>query len=89
MDGKFTLEVPDNATIEISYIGYITQSISVSKKNNFFDYSERRHQALEEGGRSWLYLSEERTIGWICRDNQIYRIVGTDPDKQCRTVVGW
>ena len=32
MDGKFTLEVPDNATIEISYIGYITQSISVSKK---------------------------------------------------------
>ena len=28
MDGKFTLEVPDNATIEISYIGYITQSIS-------------------------------------------------------------
>lgn len=35
MDGKFTLEVPDNATIEISYIGYITQRISVSKKINF------------------------------------------------------
>lgn len=48
MDGKFTLEVPDNATIEISYIGYITQSISVSKKNNFSIILKEDTQALEE-----------------------------------------
>lgn len=48
MDGKFTLEVPDNATIEISYIGYITQRISVSKKNKFSIILKEDTQALEE-----------------------------------------
>jgi TonB-linked SusC/RagA family outer membrane protein len=30
VDGKFSLDVPDNALLQISYIGYITQEIGVS-----------------------------------------------------------
>ncbi|MDR1382088.1 MAG: carboxypeptidase-like regulatory domain-containing protein, partial [Tannerella sp.] len=30
IDGNFSLEVPDNAILQISYIGYITQEINVS-----------------------------------------------------------
>jgi len=35
-DGKFTLTVSDNATIVISYIGYVTQEIAVGSKTDFF-----------------------------------------------------
>lgn len=35
IDGKFTLSVPANATITISYIGYITQDIKVGNQNSF------------------------------------------------------
>lgn len=34
-DGNFSLNAPENATIEISYIGYVTQSFKVSQKNNY------------------------------------------------------
>jgi len=34
-DGNFTLDVPSNATLVISYIGYITQEISVGSTRNF------------------------------------------------------
>jgi len=33
INGNFSLEVPENATIQISYIGYETQEISVKGKN--------------------------------------------------------
>ena len=32
MDGKFSLEVPEDATLEISYIGYVTQQIKVGSQ---------------------------------------------------------
>lgn len=35
LDGNFTLEVPDGATIEISFIGYTTQEIAVNGQTNF------------------------------------------------------
>lgn len=35
MDGKFELEVPANAKLSISYIGYISQEIAVGSKNSF------------------------------------------------------
>lgn len=33
LDGKFTLNVPSNATLEVSYIGYITQEVAVGKRS--------------------------------------------------------
>lgn len=35
LDGNFTLEVPDGATIEISFIGYTAQEIAVNGQTNF------------------------------------------------------
>lgn len=35
MDGNFSLDVPDGATIEVSYIGYTTQEIIVKGQTNF------------------------------------------------------
>ena len=35
IDGKFTLEVSGNATLQVSYIGYNTQELSVSVKDRF------------------------------------------------------
>lgn len=32
IDGKFSLEVPDNAQLQISFIGYLSQTISVKNK---------------------------------------------------------
>ena len=34
IDGEFTLEVPGNATIQISYIGYLTQLIPIGNKKH-------------------------------------------------------
>lgn len=35
IDGNFTLEVPDNATLQVSYIGYLPQEIKVSNQTSF------------------------------------------------------
>ncbi len=48
LDGDFQLEVPENATLEISYIGYVTQSVSVSGKNSFNITLEEDTQKLDE-----------------------------------------
>ena len=34
MDGNFQLETAGNATLQISYIGYVAQSIPVGKQTN-------------------------------------------------------
>ncbi|CDD82700.1 tonB-linked outer membrane protein SusC/RagA family [Bacteroides sp. CAG:462] len=48
MDGKFMLEVPENATLQISYIGYVGQEVSVKDKisANIVLYEDTR--ALDE-----------------------------------------
>lgn len=49
LDGKFTLSnVPDNAKLKISYIGYHTQTISVSSKTIFNITLKEDAQALDE-----------------------------------------
>ena len=34
IEGKFILEVPNNAVLQISFIGYLTQEVSVANKTN-------------------------------------------------------
>lgn len=34
-EGRFTLEVPENSTLTVSYIGYLSQEIKVGKRNIF------------------------------------------------------
>lgn len=48
IDGKFTLSVPTNATISISYIGYVTQELNVGNKNSFTVTLKDDSKSLDE-----------------------------------------
>lgn len=48
LDGKFTLEVPEGATLQISYIGYINQSIVVGTSNTYDIILKEDTQTLDE-----------------------------------------
>jgi len=48
IDGRFTLSVPDNAQITISYIGYKSQNISVAGKTNFHIVLKEDSEVLDE-----------------------------------------
>lgn len=48
MEGRFTLEVPEGANLEISYIGYNTQTISVQGQTKINIPLKENTQALEE-----------------------------------------
>lgn len=48
IDGNFTLEVPANAVLQVSYIGYITQEIKVSGKSEYKIQLKEDAEMLEE-----------------------------------------
>lgn len=48
LDGKFVLEVPANATLVISYIGYKTQNVKVGSQNTFAIKMESDNEVLDE-----------------------------------------
>lgn len=48
IDGDFQLEVPDDAMLEISYIGYVTQAIPVKGQRSLYITLQEDTQALEE-----------------------------------------
>ena len=48
MDGKFSMEVPANAVLEISYIGYLTQTITVGNQSSFTITMKEDTQLLDE-----------------------------------------
>lgn len=48
MDGKFSLDVPENATLQVSFIGYNTQNVSTSGKDTFHIIMTEDAQKLNE-----------------------------------------
>ena len=48
LDGKFTLEVPEDGTLQVSYIGFNTQDIAVAGKNNISIKLREDSEALDE-----------------------------------------
>lgn len=48
MDGRFTLEVPENATLQVSFIGYLTQNIKVAGQTDFTINMKEDTQKLDE-----------------------------------------
>ena len=48
MDGHFALEVPEGATLQVSYIGYVDQSVEVSQQSVLEITLEEDTQALDE-----------------------------------------
>ncbi len=48
MDGRFTLDVPKDAILEVSYIGYSTQTVKVGGQNSLSIMLKEDTQALDE-----------------------------------------
>lgn len=48
VDGKFSLEVDENATISVSYLGFLTQEIPVAGKTNFHIVLKENAEMLDE-----------------------------------------
>lgn len=48
IDGNFALEVPENGTLDVSFIGYLTQTVSVKGKNDFRITLKEDTQKLDE-----------------------------------------
>ncbi|MDR0429586.1 MAG: TonB-dependent receptor [Tannerellaceae bacterium] len=48
LDGKFSLSVAENAVLQISFIGYISQEIQIKNQNRFQIVLKEDFQALEE-----------------------------------------
>lgn len=47
-DGRFTLDVPENATLQISYIGFVSQNVKVGNKKDFTIKLVEDAKALDE-----------------------------------------
>lgn len=48
MDGRFSLDVPQNAVLQVSYIGYLTQEVQVKDQNKLNILLREDTQSLEE-----------------------------------------
>lgn len=48
LDGRFTLDVPENATLQVSYIGFVSQNVKVGAKKEIMIRLEEDAQALDE-----------------------------------------
>ncbi|WP_455640963.1 TonB-dependent receptor [Parabacteroides sp.] len=48
IDGKFTLNVTENSSLQISYIGYLTQEVSIGNKSSFTIQLHEDTQKIEE-----------------------------------------
>ena len=60
MDGAFSLTVAPDAVLEISYIGYVTQSVSVKGKSTLNITLREDSQALEEVVVTGFGLSQKK-----------------------------
>ena len=65
LDGNFTLEVPDGAVIEISYIGYTTQEVTASGQQNLQVTLKEDTQKLDEVVVTALGIKRQsRSLGY-------------------------
>lgn len=62
MDGKFSLEVPEDGVLRISYIGFEEHSITVAGKNNFHIVLNEDSEALDEVVVVGYGTSTKRTL---------------------------
>ena len=65
LDGNFTLEVPDGAIIEISYIGYSTQEVTASGQQNLQVTLKEDTQKIDEVVVTALGIKRQsRSLGY-------------------------
>lgn len=65
IDGHFTLDVPENAILTISYIGYLTQEIAVRNKSDFSIQLKEDSETLDEVVVTALGIKrQKRSLGY-------------------------
>ncbi len=60
IDGNFTIEVPDNATLQVSYIGYAEREFPIGKDSNYRIVLSENTEALDEVVVTALGISREK-----------------------------
>ena len=69
MDGKFTLTVPQGASLEISYIGYLSQTIAVKDKKELQITLHEDTQNLDEVVVTALGIKrDKKALGYSTQD---------------------
>ncbi|MDR1723875.1 MAG: SusC/RagA family TonB-linked outer membrane protein [Tannerella sp.] len=68
-DGNFTLNVEDNAILQISYVGYVSQEIIVGSKSQFDIVLQENISAIDEITVTALGLKrEKKALGYAVQD---------------------
>ena len=57
VDGRFSIRIPSDAVLEVSFIGYVTQTVSVKGRTSLNVVLKEDTQGLEEVG-----AGDERSI---------------------------
>lgn len=60
LDGNFSLQVPENAELRVSYIGYLDQRVNVGKSTSLHIILKEDTQTLDEVICSRLWNNEEK-----------------------------
>ena len=78
VDGNFTLSVSDNASIQVSFIGFSSQTLSVQGKMNFKIILKEDSELLQEVPVDMVILPEENREKNAASNYQKYRFPCAD-----------
>ena len=67
LEGRFTIDVPDNAVLQVSYIGYISQNVKYNHP------SDRRHTDIRRSRGSRIWNDEEIGFDRCCNQREFER----------------
>lgn len=82
IDGNFSLTVPTNAELEVSFVGFTTQNMKVASKQNFQITLKENTKILQEVVVTALGIKrEERALGYSVQKvsgNSLQKVRGVD-----------
>lgn len=92
-DGKFTLEVPENSQLKISFVGYEPQLVNVGDKTSFSIVMRESENKLEEIIISAQAIGQKNAILQQINSNTIKNVVAADrlqenPDANAVEAIG-
>ena len=70
LDGNFTIKAASNATLTITYVGYVSQQVQVGGRNNITITLKRRQHHAERRRSHWLRYDEEEAGDWCHRSGE-------------------
>lgn len=92
-DGKFTLEVPENSQLRISFVGYEPQLINVGDKTSFSIVMRESENKLEELVITAQAIGQKNAILQQINSNTLKNVVAADrlqenPDANATEAIG-